>query len=189
MSSLWRWLLLQQYVITNLFGKSPSYNCPLGFYCPRGYNIKPIPCLAGFYLEMDPPRLREISKTAIPHRKTPQICSVNVKSAVNTTTARKAQGRGTSTHIKMDLSAQLDKLTPYLAHQAFSVNEMGPWLLKPHVLLGITARWWQPTPRNAALKRCERKVAQITWLAQCCHLTKCLDNISFKLSVSPASLN
>jgi hypothetical protein len=75
---------------------------------------------------MDTPRLREISKTAIPHRTTPQICSVNVKSAVNTTTARKAQGTGTSTRVKMDLSAQLDKLTPYLAQQAFSVNEMGP---------------------------------------------------------------
>jgi hypothetical protein len=45
--------------------------------------------LRDFTWKMDLTRLREISNTAIPHRKTPQICSVNVKSAVNTTTEKR----------------------------------------------------------------------------------------------------
>jgi hypothetical protein len=54
------------------------------------------PALRELTWTMDPPQLRRISKTAIPYRKNPQICLVTVKSALNTTTARKAQGTGTS---------------------------------------------------------------------------------------------
>ena len=101
-------------------------NVLLAFTVREATILSRSPALRDFTWKMDLTRLREISNTAIPHRKTPQICSVNVKSAVNTTTEKKAQGTGTSTHVQMDLSAQLDKLTPYLANQAFSVNKMGP---------------------------------------------------------------
>ena len=101
-------------------------NVLLAFTVREATILSRSPALRELTWTMDPHRLRRISKTAIPHRTTLQICSVTVKSALNTTTVRKAQGTGTSTHVQMDLSAQLDKLTPYLAHQAFSVNEMGP---------------------------------------------------------------
>jgi hypothetical protein len=110
----------------------------------------------------EPPQLKRISKTAIPHKPILLMRSMTVKLALLTTTARKAQDIGTCTPVQMDLYAQLDKLTQYLAHQAFSVKDPGPQWFKRSVLPGITAPWAQPTLRNAALLRSARKVAQIT---------------------------
>lgn len=116
----------------------------------------------GLTWTMDPLQHKRISKTVILHHPILQISSVTVKFALLTTTARKAQDIGTCTHVQTDLSAQLGRLTPSHAHQAFTAKGPGPQWFKQSVLLGITAQWAQQTLRNAALLRSARKVAQIT---------------------------
>jgi len=37
--------------IGNLVAAGDKYVCPPGKFCPRGYNIPPVPCIAGSYID------------------------------------------------------------------------------------------------------------------------------------------
>lgn len=37
--------------IGNLLAFGDKYKCPLGHYCPNSDNVKPIPCLAGTFID------------------------------------------------------------------------------------------------------------------------------------------
>ena len=47
--------------IGNLFTYGDEYLCPEGFYCPRGYDIDPAPCIAGSYVDRIPSESTKIS--------------------------------------------------------------------------------------------------------------------------------